>query len=98
MTRTCLHGGSMTISGIPTGTVCTVTEPTLPSPPPTGYSFGTPTFTDSSVTANDGIVTIADTSVVTVTTNNTMTRDTGTLTIKKTLSNPDGASVPPSTR
>ena len=30
-----------TISGIPTGTVCTVTEPTLPTVP--GWTFGTPT-------------------------------------------------------
>ena len=42
------------------------------------------------------IVTIADTSELTVTTNNALTRDTGTLTIKKTLSNPDGAVVPSS--
>ena len=31
-------------SAIPTGTSCTVTEPVLPTPP-TGYTFGTPTFT-----------------------------------------------------
>lgn len=34
-------GGSQTISNIPEGTTCTVTEPTLPSPP-TGYVYDPP--------------------------------------------------------
>ena len=88
-------GDSTSVPGLPAGAVCTVTEPTLPSPP-TGYSFGSPSFTDSSGTPDDGIVTIESGADVAVTTNNTLTRDTGTLTIAKTLSNPDGAPVPSS--
>ncbi len=60
--------------------------------PPTGYSFGTPSFSPSAtvtIPAGSG-------SSVTVTTNNTLTRDTGSLVIAKTLNNPDGASVPAS--
>ena len=76
-------GSSVTINGIPTGTVCTITE--TPPSPPTGYSFGTPSYTDSSGTANDGIVTIVGAATVTVTTNNTLTRDTGSLKLAKLL-------------
>ncbi len=39
-------GKSETISGLPTGTVCTVTEPKLPANP-TGWTFNPPTFTPS---------------------------------------------------
>ena len=39
-------GSSETVGDIPTGTVCTITE-TLPNPAPIGYSFGTPTFTET---------------------------------------------------
>ena len=46
-TATVAAGASATIGGIPTGTICTVTEPNLPTAP-TGYSFGTPTFTPPS--------------------------------------------------
>ncbi len=64
---------------------------TLPAAP-TGYSFGTPAFSPSdTVTIPSG-----NGSSVTVTTNNTLTRDTGSLKVLKTLSNPDGASVPAS--
>ena len=63
-------------TGIPTGTQCTVSE-TLPNPP-TGWSFGTPTY-DPSAT-----VTIATKDqVVTVTVQNTLTRDTGSLAVTK---------------
>jgi hypothetical protein len=60
-------GSSQAINGIPTGTSCTVSEPTLPTAP-TGYTFGTPTFSPSST------VTIAagNNSSVTVTTKNTL--------------------------
>ena len=44
---------------------------------PPGYSFGIPTFTENSGTANDGEVTIVGSATVTVTTNNTLSRDTG---------------------
>jgi hypothetical protein len=37
-------GASETITGLPTGTTCTVTEPTLPANP-TGWTFNPPTFT-----------------------------------------------------
>ncbi len=80
-------GASQTISGIPTGTQCTVSE-TLPTTP-TGYTFGTPTFTPNATVTID-----TKDATVEVTTNNTLTRDTGSLKILKTLSNPDGASVP----
>jgi Domain of unknown function (DUF5979)/Fibronectin type III domain len=58
-------GASLTISGIPAGTSCTVSEPTLPTPP-TGYSFGTPTFSPSAT------VSVPAGGSVTVTTNNTL--------------------------
>ena len=74
-------GSFETVSGFPSGTVCTIAE-TLPTPPQ-GYSFGTPTFTESSGTANDGVVTIVGSATVTVTTNNTLSRDTGSLKVKK---------------
>ena len=49
-------------------------------------TFGTPTFTDSSGTANDGIVTIAvKDATVEVKTNNTLTRNTGSLKLSKSL-------------
>ena len=38
-------GSFQTISGIPTGTQCTVSE--TPPTAPTGYTFGTPTFSPS---------------------------------------------------
>ena len=71
-------GTFQTVSGFPSGTECTITE-TLPNPPPDGYTFGTPTFTETSGTANDGVVTILGSATVTVTTHNTLTRDTGSL-------------------
>lgn len=39
-------GESKTLSGLPTGTTCTVTEPTLPANP-SGWTFNPPTFTPS---------------------------------------------------
>jgi hypothetical protein len=51
-TVTLAAGGSQTISGIPTGTICTITEPTLPTAP-TGWTFGTPTFSPET-----GVVTV----------------------------------------
>jgi uncharacterized repeat protein (TIGR01451 family) len=48
-TVTLQHGQNQTISNIPEGTTCTITEPSLPSPP-AGYAYGTPTITPSSVT------------------------------------------------
>ena len=71
-------GSSQTVPGIPTGTSCTVSEPTLPTAP-AGYSFGTPTF-DPSATVT---IPAGNGSSVTVTTNNTLTRDQGYLKISK---------------
>ena len=71
-------GGFQTVPGIPAGTVCTVSETTLPLAP-AGYSFDTvshPTYTDTSgATNNDGIVTIPTGASVTVTVNNALARD-----------------------
>jgi hypothetical protein len=62
-TVTLAAGGSQTISGIPTGTSCTITEPTLPTPP-TGWTFGTPTFSPET-----GVVTISETLAEVIVTN-----------------------------
>ena len=71
-------GSPKTISGIPLLTTCTVSEPVLPSPP-SGYSFGTPTFSP-----NNGVVTVTSkTTPVEVTVNNSLTRDKGYLKIGK---------------
>lgn len=71
--------GSETISGIPLGTTCTVTEATLPTPP-TGWNFGLPTFAPET-----GMVTIMEASpaFAEVTVTNTISRDTGSLIITK---------------
>ncbi|MBA3877352.1 MAG: hypothetical protein C0498_10505 [Anaerolinea sp.] len=68
--------GSATVSQIPLPSICTVTEPTLPSAP-AGYTWGAPVITGSPVTL-DGDVTSA-----TVTVTNPLTRDTGSLQISK---------------
>jgi hypothetical protein len=67
-TVTLAAGGSETISGIPTGTSCTVTEPNLPIAP-TGWSFGTPTFSPV-----NGTVIISET-LAEVTVTNTISED-----------------------
>ena len=60
-------------------TICTVSEPTLPTVP--NYTFGTPTFTPSNThTFGFGANSPAS---FTVTTNNTLTRDRGTIIIIK---------------
>jgi uncharacterized repeat protein (TIGR01451 family) len=82
-------GGSATVPNIPSGTSCTVSEPTLPNVP--DYTFGTPTFSPPSATVT---IPAGSGSSITVTTNNTLTRDLGSLKISKTVSNPDGASLP----
>jgi hypothetical protein len=54
-------GQSQTISGLPTGTVCTVVEPALP-PNPTGWTFNQPTYIPASgqatVTTKDQAVSV----------------------------------------
>src|SRR5439155_1474259 len=76
-------GASQAVSGLPTGTSCTVSEPTLPSVP--NYTFGTPT---SSPPATVTLQTNGST--VTVTTNTPLARDTGSLELAKSLD--DGGS------
>jgi len=58
-------------------TTCTISEPTLPTV--TNYTFGTPTFSPS----NSVTFSAAHPDTVTVTTNNTLTRDQGTIIIIK---------------
>ena len=72
-------GGSETISGIPIGTTCTVSEDNLPTAP-TGWTFGTPTFTpeSSSVTVSEASPAYAEVVVT-----NTISRDLGNLRISK---------------
>ena len=81
-------GGSSTVNDIPTGTQCTVSE--TPPTPPNGYTFGTPTFSPSAT------VTISTKdATVEVTTNNTLTRDTGNLKLSKSLTGgPNGYDGP----
>jgi hypothetical protein len=54
-------GQSQTISGLPTGTVCTVIEPALP-PNPTGWTFNPPTYSpangQATVTTKDQAVNV----------------------------------------
>ena len=71
--RNVAAGASSTVSGIPVGTTCTVTETTFPTPP-SGYSFGAVTYSDNSgTTNNDGIVANSPGgSSVTVTVNNVL--------------------------
>src|SRR5262249_47387621 len=71
-------GGSSTVGPFNTGTVCTVTEPNLPSAP-TGWTFGTPSISGSPATIVKGTQAAA----VEVTVTNTITRDQGTIIIKK---------------
>ncbi len=69
---------SSAITGIPTGTQCTISE--TPPTAPTGYTFGTPSFSPSAT------VTITNKDqTVNVQTTNTLTRDTGSLKLSKVL-------------
>ena len=68
-------GESKTIYGIPSGSVCTISEE-LPTPP-AGYDFGTPTFSPSNS------VTIGEGTTLTVTTNNKLNRKSYTLIVTK---------------
>ena len=71
-------GASTTVGPFPTGTVCTVTEPVLPTAP-TGWTFGTPVITGSPATIVKGDPAAA----VLVTVTNTITRDQGYLKVTK---------------
>ena len=89
-TLTLAGGGEETINGIPTGTVCTVSEPSTPTPPG-GWTFGTPVL--NPVSGEVTITTKATTYTVEVT--NSISRDTGSLKVKKTLTGGPGASYDP---
>ena len=75
------------VNGIPTGTTCTVTE--VAPDAITGFTWGPITYTPASVV-------IGTNPTVSITVGNSITRDRGSLRILKTLSNPDGATVPAS--
>lgn len=79
-------GAPVIVAGIPTGSICTVTE-VAPAPIP-NYTWGVITYTPPSV------VILAKDQTYTITIGNSITRDRGSLQIIKTLNNPDGAPVP----
>ena len=81
-------GEFTTITGIPTGTSCTVSQPTLPNPP-IGWTFGTP-----SISPAQPVNITSTTTTVEVTVTNTISKDLGNFKITKSTSNPDGAALP----
>ena len=92
-TVTLAAGSSTTVGPIPTGTSCTVSEPTLPSAP-AGWAFSTPV-----VTGSPAVIVAGDQeTTVNVTVTNNITRDRGSLRILKTVNNPDGARCPRASR
>ena len=81
-------GAPATVGGIPTGSTCTLVE-VAPSVVP-GFTWGTITYTP----ASQVITTKGETYAITV--GNSISRNRGSLEIKKTVSNPDGATLPAS--
>ena len=83
-------GASTTVGPFNTGTSCSVSEPVLPTAP-TGWTFGTPV-----VAGSPAVITKGDqAAAVGVTVTNSITRDTGSLTLKKVLvGGPDGYKGP----
>ena len=81
-------GETQVIGGIDPGYECVISEPDLPDAP--DYAWGTPQFSPSNT------VTIEEGTTVSVTTTNDLTRNRGTFTIEKSLTNDDGAPVPAS--
>lgn len=78
-------GATQTVSGIPTGASCTITEDTLSTPPhatDTSYVWGTPTYSPTSQTIGAG-------TTVNITATNSFTRSTGSFAITKSLTDPD---------
>ena len=78
MTVPLAAGASTTVGPFPTGTVCNVSEPAVPTAPP-GWTFGTPVITGSPATIVKGDPAAA----VLVTVTNTITRDQGYLKVTK---------------
>jgi choice-of-anchor A domain-containing protein len=82
-------GDTQTVTGIPVGSSCSITEDSLstaPSATDPSYQWGAPTFSPSTVTTTSGTVTITAT--------NTVTQGTGSLTIAKALTDPDSVVTP----
>jgi hypothetical protein len=86
--RSIAPGSPATVTAVPTGNTCSVTE-VAPAAIP-GFTWGTITYTPATIVIGDKV------SMFKITVGNSITKDRGTLTIAKTLSNPDGASVPAS--
>jgi uncharacterized repeat protein (TIGR01451 family) len=78
-TLTVADGATATINSIPTGTTCTVTEPTVPAAP-AGYDYGTPVITPS------GAQTIGNGTTIAVTVTNPLTLKRGSLQLGKSVS------------
>ena len=79
-------GASQTISGVPTGSVCSVSEDALAAI--AGYSWAAPVYSPATVT----IDTNAGTFEIGVT--NSISRDVGSFKVTKSTTNPDGATLP----
>ena len=79
-------GSPARISGIPTGSTCTVTEAAPELIP--GYTWGTVIYTPASVAIS------AKDQTFNINVDNSITRDPGSLQIIKTLNTPDAAPVP----
>src|SRR5262249_54787405 len=86
--RSVAAGGTATVSGIPTGKTCTVTEAALA--PIAGYTWAAPTYSPASIVIG------GTTSTSPLAVGISITHNRGTLTIATTLSNPAGAPVPSS--
>jgi hypothetical protein len=84
--------GTPALTGIPTGTVCTVVENTVGLPPGTGVGYEPP-----GAETNPPGVTISATAAVEVNITNDFTSDpvqVGTLQLAKTVTNPSGVTAP----
>jgi hypothetical protein len=82
-------GGSTTVSGIPVGSTCTVTEKSPAAID--GYTWASPVIAPASI-----VVSSASAKYSVTVTNSIRKIETGALTIAKTVSNPDGAALPAS--
>jgi len=81
--------GSVTQGSVPAGAPCTVTENKPLTSPGAGYSWETESYSP-----NPPSFTVTSGQTSTVTVSNPRTHDQGYLKITKTVSNPDGATLP----
>lgn len=79
-TLTLADGATRTIGGIPTGTTCTVTEPSPLPAAPAGYDYAAPVITPS------GVQIIGNGTTVAVTVTNPLTLKQGSLQLGKSVS------------